>query len=210
MMEVIGWVGAISFAICSYPQVYKTWRTKSSRDLSFLFLITWFVGEVCTWVYVAHGNYLTGNWQWPLHFNYFFNFLGLVYLLWAKIRYTDKGKKDLYFRVAPLIQRNSKWLNLSSTPNKQNYYYELYIASVLKKILDEELPIPGPNELQQTGQGSLTNHGWFLETLPHLYSQSTPIHNMMKAVMHRSGGKINPRQVETIIARMIDNISKQK
>ena len=87
MTEIIGWIGAIAFACCGIPQAIKTRMSKSAKDLSLLFLLLWFVGEVCAIIYVIHNNIQTGVAQLPLLFNYVFNFVILIYLLYAKLMY---------------------------------------------------------------------------------------------------------------------------
>ena len=54
--ETIGWTGNILFAICGIPQVIKTYRSKSAKDLSLLFLWLWFVGELLTFIYIVVGD----------------------------------------------------------------------------------------------------------------------------------------------------------
>jgi len=57
--EIIGWIGNILFAICGIPQVIKTFRSKSAKDLSLLFLWLWFSGELLT--FYLHLNRRFGN-----------------------------------------------------------------------------------------------------------------------------------------------------
>ena len=84
LIEIIGWVGAILFATCSIPQVKKVYTTKSTGDLSMLFLQMWLWGEILSFIYVL-GNETP---QWPLITNYLFNILLVVYLVVAKLRYS--------------------------------------------------------------------------------------------------------------------------
>lgn len=70
-MEVIGWVGSIMLALCGLPQAIKSYRTKSSKDISIWFLVLWLLGEVLTLVYVFP------KLDWPLIMNYSFN-IGLI------------------------------------------------------------------------------------------------------------------------------------
>jgi len=46
--EIVGWVGSIMLSICAAPQVYHTWKTKKTGDLSWGFLWLWFYGEIFT------------------------------------------------------------------------------------------------------------------------------------------------------------------
>ena len=88
--ETIGWVGNILFAICGIPQVIKTFRTKSAKDLSVLFLWLWLLGELLTFVYILVGDWETGIAHFSLYFNYAVNIFMAVYLIWAKYAYPKK------------------------------------------------------------------------------------------------------------------------
>lgn len=92
--ETIGWVGNIIFAICGVPQVIKTFRTKSAKDLSALFLWLWLVGELLTFVYIVVGDYETGIVHFPLYFNYIVNVFMASYLIWAKYAYPKKYSEN--------------------------------------------------------------------------------------------------------------------
>lgn len=85
MIEIFGILGAIFFGICALPQVIHIWRTQDTSSLSKLFLIFWGLGEVCMWIYIIMQNASVGIIQWPLHANYFFNGLMLIYLLYKKM-----------------------------------------------------------------------------------------------------------------------------
>ncbi|WP_340114505.1 PQ-loop repeat-containing protein [Maribellus mangrovi] len=88
--ETIGWVGNILFAICGIPQVIKTYRSKSAKDLSLLFLWLWMSGELLTFVYILIGDWETGIAHFPLYFNYIANIFMATYLIWAKYTYPKK------------------------------------------------------------------------------------------------------------------------
>jgi uncharacterized protein with PQ loop repeat len=85
--EIFGWIGAFFFAICSIPQALKIWKTHKADDLSMAFLIYWAIGEICMWTYVGIIDYVGNTIRYPLHANYFFNSILLVYLIYGKIRY---------------------------------------------------------------------------------------------------------------------------
>ena len=87
LIETIGWTGNIIFAICGLPQVIKTFRSKSARDLSELFLWLWLVGELLTFVYILAGDWQSGTTHYPLYFNYAVNIFMAAYLVWAKYTY---------------------------------------------------------------------------------------------------------------------------
>jgi uncharacterized protein with PQ loop repeat len=80
MVELIGWVGSICFAICALPQALQSYRQKNSNGISWGFLLLWLIGEILTLAYVT----LTTV-QLPLITNYVLNFLFLVVILWFKI-----------------------------------------------------------------------------------------------------------------------------
>jgi uncharacterized protein with PQ loop repeat len=88
--ETIGWIGNIMFAICGIPQVIKTFRSKSVKDLSVLFLWLWLFGELLTFVYILVGDMETGISHFPLYFNYAVNIFMACYLVWAKYFYPKK------------------------------------------------------------------------------------------------------------------------
>lgn len=84
---VLGWIGAFLFAVCAVPQVVKTWRSRSAGDLSWLFLLFWFFGEVLTLVYIITDDILESITHYPLYLNYMFNTVLVVYLIYAKAFY---------------------------------------------------------------------------------------------------------------------------
>lgn len=88
MIEFIGILGAIFFGICALPQVIQVWKTQDTSSISKMFLILWGLGEICMWCYIILQNTSVGIIQWPLHFNYFFNGMMLIYLLYKK--FTEK------------------------------------------------------------------------------------------------------------------------
>ena len=88
--EYIGWLGAFFFAICAIPQVVKTYETKQTGDLSFMFLLLWFLGEVFTFFYIIIDDMHIGITHFPLYTNYVFNIVLVIYLLYAKIYYKNQ------------------------------------------------------------------------------------------------------------------------
>lgn len=89
MLELVGWTGAILFALCGVPQALKVWRTHQVRDLSWVFLLMWLSGEILTFIYVLANNAISGELQLPLLTNYVFNTIILMYLVWAKRAYKN-------------------------------------------------------------------------------------------------------------------------
>ncbi len=88
--ETVGWIGNILFAICGLPQVVKTFRSKSVKDLSVLFLWLWFGGELLTFYYIVVGDLETGSLHFPLYFNYVVNVFMACFLIYAKYVYPKK------------------------------------------------------------------------------------------------------------------------
>lgn len=88
--ETIGWIGNILFAICAIPQVYKTFKTKRTNDLSVLFLWLWFSGELLTFIYIVNGDIETKDLHLPLYFNYIVNIFLATFLIYAKYVYPKK------------------------------------------------------------------------------------------------------------------------
>jgi uncharacterized protein with PQ loop repeat len=83
-MELVGWVGAVCFALCAIPQAVQSYKTKSSEGLNAWTLTLWFWGEVFMIWYI-----LGTTFQIPLLFNYVFNLACLIVIIYYKI----KGKK---------------------------------------------------------------------------------------------------------------------
>jgi uncharacterized protein with PQ loop repeat len=80
ILDIIGWLGSICFAICALPQAYSSWKHKNSDGISWGFLILWLVGEVLTLTYI-----LLTTAQLPLIANYCLNFVFLVVIIWFKV-----------------------------------------------------------------------------------------------------------------------------
>jgi len=85
--DYIGWIGAFLFAICGLPQVIKTWKIKKADDLSWLFLIFWFLGEIFTLTYIILDDVILSITHYPLYINYVFNLIMVIYLIYAKNKY---------------------------------------------------------------------------------------------------------------------------
>lgn len=80
MIDLIGWVGSICFAICALPQALQSYQQKNSNGISWGFLLLWLVGEILTLAYVV----LTTA-QLPLITNYVLNFIFLIVIIWFKV-----------------------------------------------------------------------------------------------------------------------------
>lgn len=78
ILNTIGIIGAICFALCAFPQTLHSFKAGHSRGLSALFLWLWFTGEVLTIIYVLP------SWDYILLSNYLFNLLCLFVILYYK------------------------------------------------------------------------------------------------------------------------------
>jgi uncharacterized protein with PQ loop repeat len=81
MIEAIGWLGSILFALCAVPQAYQSWKNKHSNGLSWGFLLMWFFGEILMIIYVTQ---MEDENVLPLLANYYFNLLLLVVIIWYR------------------------------------------------------------------------------------------------------------------------------
>ena len=79
-MENIGWIGSILLAFCGLPQAIESFKTKSSAGLTWGFLFMWFIGELCTFLYILPKMDL------PLLVNYSANIIFLIIIIYYKIR----------------------------------------------------------------------------------------------------------------------------
>lgn len=75
ILESVGWIGSLTFALSGLPQAYHSVITGQSQGISPGFLILWFLGEVFTILYVSVKFY--GNYPKPLLFNYLVNLISL-------------------------------------------------------------------------------------------------------------------------------------
>lgn len=91
MTETFCWIcgilGAFFFAINLAPQIVKCYRTKSCKDISRMFLVFAFCGNIFSAVFVLYTNMKTGLWQWPIYFNYVTATILTAVLTILKIRY---------------------------------------------------------------------------------------------------------------------------
>lgn len=75
MMETVGWISSILFAICAAPQAYHSYKAGNAEGVSSFFLWTWFIGEALGVAYAVHLGSL------PLIFNYLANMSALLVIL---------------------------------------------------------------------------------------------------------------------------------
>ncbi len=91
MTELFGWVGGVTLSICALPQVYHTFKTKSTAGLSTSYLVLWLKGEIFTLCYLLINDFEKQQFQGPLYLNYTLNLIIAIYLVYAKIYYS-KGE----------------------------------------------------------------------------------------------------------------------
>lgn len=73
MTHILGWIGSICLAICALPQAILSIKNGHSKGISLGLLILWFIGEICTLLYIIDSiNSL------PLLLNYILNILFLL------------------------------------------------------------------------------------------------------------------------------------
>ena len=83
IVELVGWLGAVFLAICSFPQTIKNIKQGNATNLSPYFIWLWLLGELLTLIYV-----LADKFSWPLFFNYSLNLTFSIILL--KLYYFPK------------------------------------------------------------------------------------------------------------------------
>lgn len=82
VIDIIGWIGSLLFALCALPQVIMVYNQKHAHGISWGFLNMWFWGEVLCFIYVASQPIL----QIPLLANYVLNFILLLIIFYFKIK----------------------------------------------------------------------------------------------------------------------------
>jgi uncharacterized protein with PQ loop repeat len=88
--EVIGYAGALMLALCGAPQLYKCFKDKHARGLSWGLVLLWLGGEVLTIIYLLMAGIMTA----PLIVNYGFNLIVLVGIFKYKLFPTDGIKNN--------------------------------------------------------------------------------------------------------------------
>lgn len=79
MIDIIGWIGSIIFAICGFPQAIKSYKDGHSNGIGWGLIILWELGELLTLIYV-----LTKK-EYPLIINYIFNLISVSIIFWFKL-----------------------------------------------------------------------------------------------------------------------------
>lgn len=82
MIDTIGWIGSIMFAICGAPQAFKSIRDGHSRGISPFFLTLWLGGELC-YLYSTIAKFGLVDW---LLFNYIGNVCAVLIIGYYWVR----------------------------------------------------------------------------------------------------------------------------
>ena len=106
IMLIVGFTGAAAFATCGLPQVIKAYWTKSTGDLSILFIILSIIGNLCSAAYIFYTNYISGIWQYPQYFNYSLATILIFVLLFLKYRYDHKF--IVFLKLEPVVENKEK------------------------------------------------------------------------------------------------------
>ncbi|MFC1648746.1 SemiSWEET family sugar transporter [Nanoarchaeota archaeon] len=80
-VDIFGYLGGIGIAIALTPQVVKSWKTKSTKDISFSWMSIYVLALVC-WVIYGFGIK-----SYPVIFLTNFELLLALILLALKIKY---------------------------------------------------------------------------------------------------------------------------
>jgi len=87
LFSIIGVIGAGAFALCALPQVIKSYKKKSTSDISIMFILLSMMGNIFSSIYVFYVNSCTGVFQYPLYFNYAIALTLMIILLVFKLRW---------------------------------------------------------------------------------------------------------------------------
>ena len=79
LLELLGWIGATCFAICAFPQAYKSYKDGNSAGISWGLLSLWMVGELCMLAYISPKR------DYPLILNYVGNIISVGIIIKYKI-----------------------------------------------------------------------------------------------------------------------------
>ena len=79
-MEIIGWIGSLMLSICGLPQAIDSYRKKSSKGITWGFILLWLIGEIFLIIYLFHKK------EYPLLFNCGLNTVLASIILFYKFR----------------------------------------------------------------------------------------------------------------------------
>ena len=109
-ITVLGFIGAACFALCTAPQILRVLKSKSTADISLLFILLSLGGNLCSATYIFYTNWVSGYWQIPQYFNYTIATTLVVTLLCLKIKYDKEQIKESFRRSISEVQRKYyKW-----------------------------------------------------------------------------------------------------
>ena len=78
MIEVIGYIGCMAFALCGLPQVIHCWKAGNAKGLSVYCLSLWMLGEVCYFI----STWATFGFVLWLMLNYILNIFWLLIIFY--------------------------------------------------------------------------------------------------------------------------------
>lgn len=102
MLEFIGWIGSIAFAICGAPQAWQSLKEGHSKGIAMGFISLWLIGEICTIVYVIPKGHA------PLIFNYLGNLLFAGTIIYYKLYPRLDGQSHYIVRLYKMFQQRRK------------------------------------------------------------------------------------------------------
>lgn len=76
MLDILGWIGAMSFLLCGLPQALDCYHKGNGDGLAHGFLWLWFIGECCMTPFT-----ILSNAPLPLIANYAFNAVILLVIM---------------------------------------------------------------------------------------------------------------------------------
>lgn len=81
MMKLLSWIGSILLSLCALPQAYDSYKQKSSKGISWTFLLMWFFGELLTFLFV-----LSKKDMLQLICNYGLNIIFISIIIYYKVK----------------------------------------------------------------------------------------------------------------------------
>jgi len=88
MIQIIGWLASICFAMCAAPQAILSYRQGHSKGISKTFLFLWLMGELLMMIYVP----LSLGWDGPIMVNLIVNTAFILVIL--KYMYFPRRKNE--------------------------------------------------------------------------------------------------------------------
>ncbi len=84
-LELVGYIGGFLIAVALAPQLVKTWKTKSAKDIALLWTVVSLIGLILYGIYAAINNVL------PLLTFAAIESIMIIVLIMLKVRY-DRAK----------------------------------------------------------------------------------------------------------------------